>query len=190
MSRKAAVKDRLKKVLMSELDRQAFEKITVMDLCRETGISRVTFYTWYDDKYDLLEDYFSDLKKMAFEKFDELQKTRNTDNSLKQGAANMLDCIFDLSKDHIDFFNRINSEGDAELFLRFSRQVLKYVEIFILDYVKELKLKFSAEATTSFLCSGLWDFIRTECQEGKSLEDVRNDSQKLLEMTLDSGLLG
>ena len=35
-----------------------FEKITVTELCRAADVSRITFYTYYDDKYALADRLF------------------------------------------------------------------------------------------------------------------------------------
>ena len=37
-----------------------FEKIKVSDICEEALINRSTFYAHYEDKYDLLVDFFEE----------------------------------------------------------------------------------------------------------------------------------
>lgn len=51
----------LKDTLIELLDEMPFEKITVTMLCQKADISRITFYSHYDDKYDLVEDIFQDM---------------------------------------------------------------------------------------------------------------------------------
>lgn len=41
--------------LMAELSEQAFEKITVKDICERAMVHRTTFYKHYEDKYALLQ---------------------------------------------------------------------------------------------------------------------------------------
>jgi AcrR family transcriptional regulator len=41
--------------LMAELSEQAFEEITVKDICERAMVHRTTFYKHYEDKYALLE---------------------------------------------------------------------------------------------------------------------------------------
>ena len=38
------------------LSKKSFEKITVKSICENADISRITFYSHYDDKYDLVSD--------------------------------------------------------------------------------------------------------------------------------------
>ena len=65
MDRKNAIQMKLKETMTKMLDSKRFEQITVSDLCRAAGTSRVTFYTYYDDKYSLLDDYFRDMLEKA-----------------------------------------------------------------------------------------------------------------------------
>ena len=48
-------KRHLKQALVKMLEDTPFEKLTVAELCRRAETSRITFYTHYDDKYDLTE---------------------------------------------------------------------------------------------------------------------------------------
>lgn len=45
------------------LNRRAFGQITVNDLCEEAFISRATFYTHFNDKYDLLKYWMTTIRK-------------------------------------------------------------------------------------------------------------------------------
>ena len=41
-----------------------FEKISVIDICEKALVPRATFYNYFDDKYDLLQYYWSTLREM------------------------------------------------------------------------------------------------------------------------------
>jgi len=45
------------------IEYKSFGKITVNDLCEEALISRATFYTHFDDKYDLLKYWLNNIKQ-------------------------------------------------------------------------------------------------------------------------------
>ena len=51
----------LKSALISMLAKEDFEHISITELCRRAEISRITFYSHYNDKYALLDDIFSDM---------------------------------------------------------------------------------------------------------------------------------
>ena len=56
-------KRNLKRTMIEMICDMPFEKITVSELCRLGETSRITFYTHYDDKYDLAEEIFGDYVK-------------------------------------------------------------------------------------------------------------------------------
>ena len=42
------------------LDKTSFDKITVIGICRETGISRPTFYHYFKDKFDIAQWFWDE----------------------------------------------------------------------------------------------------------------------------------
>ena len=61
----------LYETLLKEMENKAFEDIKVADLCNLSMINRSTFYSHYNDKYDLFIDLLNTLKKELFDKLDE-----------------------------------------------------------------------------------------------------------------------
>ena len=47
--------------LMTLLESKEFADITIMDICKEAGVNRSTFYAHYDNTYDLLQDTYQGL---------------------------------------------------------------------------------------------------------------------------------
>lgn len=65
----------LSNALVELMNQKPFEKITVRDICEEAMVHRSTFYTHFNDKYELLRYCLGDIE-MAF------NKTDLTENSL------------------------------------------------------------------------------------------------------------
>ena len=61
----------LYEALLKEMETKAFEDIKVNDLCTKSMINRSTFYSHYNDKYDLFVDLLNTLKNELFDKLDE-----------------------------------------------------------------------------------------------------------------------
>ena len=59
----------LYEALLKEMETKAFEDIKVNDLCTISMINRSTFYSHYNDKYDLFVDLLNTLKNELFNKF-------------------------------------------------------------------------------------------------------------------------
>ena len=53
-SRRATMKSALAENLRVLMTRKMYEKITIKQICDETGVIRATFYNYFDDKYDCL----------------------------------------------------------------------------------------------------------------------------------------
>lgn len=47
---------RFNKALLKLLDKKEFKDITILEICREAGVNRSTFYSHYENTYDLLEE--------------------------------------------------------------------------------------------------------------------------------------
>lgn len=57
-------KNIISEAFIAQLNRKPFDKITIKDIVEEAGVNRNTFYYYYSDVYDLLEEIFK--KKMMF----------------------------------------------------------------------------------------------------------------------------
>ncbi len=54
---------------MHLLRKKEFDKISVIDICRESMVTRATFYAHYSDKYELLEDSISNVLLEPLEEY-------------------------------------------------------------------------------------------------------------------------
>lgn len=67
-----SAKIKLQQALILLLDEEQFSCITVSKICKNAGVHRSTFYTYYDNQFDLLEDaydYLTQLFKTEFEHY-------------------------------------------------------------------------------------------------------------------------
>ena len=94
-------KKNLKQTLITLLVDKPFEQITVTELCETSDTSRITFYTHYADKYELVNDLFSDMAATAEENYERLQRENNPQRGIAAGWCNLLDCILNLYYSHI-----------------------------------------------------------------------------------------
>ena len=100
----------LKSALISMLAKEDFEHISITELCRRAEISRITFYSHYNDKYALLDDIFNDMLQVGTEDYYRRQKENNPAGKLAAGYVNMLDAILKIYYDRFDFFQHTNPE--------------------------------------------------------------------------------
>ena len=89
----------LKSALLKLLTTQAFDVISITELCKIANVSRITFYTHYKDKFALLDDIFNDMLIIGKEGYHRRQEENNPENNLTQGYLNVLDsiCLFTMN---------------------------------------------------------------------------------------------
>lgn len=75
MATSAQVK--LKQGLILLLDQYEFDQISISKICKEAGVHRSTFYTYYDNQFDLLEDAQAYLTELFLTEFKEEQQKLN-----------------------------------------------------------------------------------------------------------------
>ena len=73
MSQNESAQIRLQQALILLLDEEEFDRITVSKICKEAGVHRSTFYAYYDNQYDLLEDAYSYLNQLFRAEFQHYQ---------------------------------------------------------------------------------------------------------------------
>ena len=67
-------KAQFRQALITLLDQKRFEQITIKALCDQAGITRITFYAHYADKYELAEDIFREMIVLGTQEYLQLQR--------------------------------------------------------------------------------------------------------------------
>lgn len=182
-------KKNLKDTFIEMLSIKPFEQITVKELCEKSRTSRITFYTHYDDKYDLVDDISEDMIKMAQEEYQNLQKKNNSSKDSVISYCNFLDCILNIYYKNINFFSHTSNNENPYLNFSFYKYILKYLEIHTQKRSNFLKPKYSIKKISSFLCYGLWGFINESHAENCSVETVRKEIREILQGILRAEIL-
>lgn len=171
------------------LAREDFEHISITELCRRADISRITFYSHYNDKYALLDDIFEDMLQIGTEDYYRRQREYNPAGKLAAGYVNMLDAILELYYNRFDFFQHTNPEKNPYLASRFYSIVLETVERHTLHVEKRLSLKYSPKKIAGFVCFGMLGFVNESHEENTPLEIIRQEARVLLKDLIKSGIL-
>ena len=168
----------LKSALLKLLTTQAFDVISITELCKIANVSRITFYTHYKDKFALLDDIFNDMLIIGKE-----------GNNLTQGYLNVLDSILSLYYKRYDFFQHVVPETNPYLAFRFYRILLDTVESHTDKLKASYSLKYSARQIAGFICFGLFGFISESYTSKVPLEQVQAGARQLLTDLLQSKIL-
>lgn len=179
----------LKETLISLLNTYPFEKITVTHLCNSADISRITFYSHYDDKYDLVEDIFNDMIETGTSHYRELEAEFNQDNNIVTGFINVLKATLDLYYNHYDFFKHTSAEENPYLAFSFYNHVYATVEHHTNKESSRHKFNYTSKQITSFLCYGLLGFITESENDHITPDRIQADCERLLIDILQKGIL-
>ena len=169
--RVAKTKRNLKETMIELLQEMPFEKITVTELFRRGETSRITFYTYYEDKYALVNEMFSDYIQEADRNYHDLQARNNPGGDGFIGYENLLECILQLFYNNIRFFSHSTPEENPYLFSVFFNHIFLSVD----DYLQRhtgLAARYSTKEVAALLCNGFWGVISICHSEKMSREAV------------------
>lgn len=123
------------------LEQGRFEKISISDIVKEAGISRATFYRYFQDKYDLFFQWISDFSRQYIDEADSYQ------------AAIIHN--FEYGYQERNFLRRIIVDNKD---LYFSARYIEYSEKFVTDILREVtgqvEFSYAQQSAVSFLVAG------------------------------------
>ena len=150
----------LKATLVALMSEQPFEKINIKMLCDRASTSRVTFYTYYDDKYDLLQDVFLDMNSSAVTHFKALQAQNNPGDDFLLCLQNLLDAI--LTSEQETFCSPQYLLRNTDTILFYYRFLTRNIEQFEVAFPQKMKTRYPMHQLNAFLAVGLWSFLHED----------------------------
>ena len=184
-SSKRDIRKECKRVMNDLMRTTSVDQITVTQICQAAGISRVTFYIYYDDKYMLLDDFFDELWESVIASYKEKV----------DGSNDPLVCFlaFYMSIIHVYYFNlevfcHATVETDRNLNVRYYQKIRVYTESLLKDFSDQLRPYFSLKETSSILCSCLLSFFNELKKEEMTEDAMAERLGDLMRMMLRSEL--
>ena len=181
-------KNHLKATLLKMLENKNFDKITVKDLCETSQTSRITFYTHFDDKYELADSIFKDMVKEIDDNF-KSKHSKSSNAEAHDVYCILLNCILDFYYENRRLFNHITLNENQYLYFSFRKYVTDYVAYFAETFSDVIKLKYSPKKISGFLCFGLWGFINMGIEQGSSPTSLKREATEILKNLIVSGVL-
>ncbi|MGI6212656.1 MAG: TetR/AcrR family transcriptional regulator [Anaerovoracaceae bacterium] len=165
----------LKEALIKLMNEKPFAKISVTELCAEANTSRITFYTYYGDKYELLQELFADISDQTRERFEELQKENNEENDAVPSFRNFFDAVVDIESHYITSEEYLLKNSD--LVTSYYQFLVSHLDAFEIEYQDQLRPKYPKDQLNAFFAVGFWGFIHASGGRfinEKNREDARN----------------
>jgi Transcriptional regulator len=170
--------------LIELLGEESFEHITVTDLCKRSGVTRITFYAYYDDKYALTAEIFGEMFDTAAVIFRSLQKSGNETGDPVESCCNMLSAVFEMQEQYRDFLAKLPIENNSYMAFAYYWNVMRRAEDQAVEYIKMLLPRYDPDMITNMICSGVWGFIRTGISKERPTKQVIEESKNLLRSML------
>ena len=162
----------IKRTLVELLATMPFEKITVTELCRAADVSRITFYTYYDDKYALADELFRDDMAKAEERYRALQAENNPRKIPTNSYRNLLTCIFSVAEAKGRHLHPLFVDEEPYLHSVCFNHVVRVVE----NYVQNLSAR-SGEIPSPLTAALVWQRVVRYVQQcraqGMSLRETK-----------------
>ena len=137
--------------LLDLMKEKTFEEIKVSDICSKAMINRSTFYAHYEDKYELLTDFLSNLKE---EFARELNESCKENLSIREYYIRLISLFLDHIDSKRDVYNSIMVNNRSSIMMDI---LLSVVNDDILKRFKEndINLKVPTEVISKFYLGGV-----------------------------------
>lgn len=180
-------KHMIKSAMLNLMKKKSFNKITVKEICDNAFTSRITFYTYYENKNELVEDIATDIKDEIMTHYEQLQIKNNASNNIIQAHINIIDSILETEQKYFDNTGNTPHTISPEMQLYY----FKYIKQFAAETENRLvkiNPKYPEKLFSAFLAGGVWAYIGEAEASGRSLQDTRNEVKSLLTEILKSKL--
>ena len=137
--------------LLDLMKEKTFEEIKVSDICSKAMINRSTFYAHYEDKYELLIDFLSNLKE---EFARDLNDSCKENLSIREYYIRLISLFLDHIDSKRDVYNSIMVNNRSSIMMDI---LLSVVNDDILKRFKEndINLKVPTEVISKFYLGGV-----------------------------------
>lgn len=177
---------KLKDALLELLSEHEFASLSVRQICLTAGITTITFYTYYTDKYALADEVFHEMAVAAEQDFLDRQKENNREKDPVKGCCNILDCLLRLFGEEDSPLPGVSQKTGSYLYLALSDIIMREISGFL--QANELKASYSLNMVTAFLCNGIWGFISEGRKEGKDPQLIRAEAHSLIHALMQSNI--
>jgi len=113
----AESKERLYQSAVRLIEEIGFEKMTVQSICRKAGVSKGLFYHYYNSKYDLIIEGYSDFDQLLEQQFRARNRERNTLEQILEIIRIQMSYAVDLGIDLIIQIYKSQMQHSTEFFL-------------------------------------------------------------------------
>lgn len=173
----------LRNSIISLLKKKPIEKITVIEICNEAMVNRITFYKYYEDKYQLLNDTFYEIKDTIVSEL----PSKNKFNSITEASSyweKLTNVVLNYIDDNIDLFQALKKNSSNDNITKIISNITEesFTELY-LQFSKIHKIDYPIAFASAFLSGGFYSIINYWLEHTDTIS--KNDVLKLLNISKD-----
>ena len=152
-------KEAIKNAMIDLLQEKSFDLITTTELVKRAGVSRSNFYTHYQDKYQLVDEY----QTAFFKKLSVIFQTQTTD------LATAIFELFSLLETDYSLESAFLSEnGTREIHMYILQQIKNFLKnVIIPQYGKKSLSTINIDYRTTYLSHAIFGMLQLWIKRGK-----------------------
>ncbi len=189
MKKKEITKDKIIYAFLELIKTKEFEHISVKDITSFAHIHRITFYDYFQDKYELLSCIYEEMKDEAIQESSENSDDFNSYSSV----SNYLHCFVNALKKRKQLVEALANQTGGYIYFAFETFLSDAFKKLIIYQHKERKLIYSIEQTSSFMIGAIISFVISGYRQGKyndeQYESIFYDAQRLIRAILASNII-
>ncbi|MGO1922991.1 MAG: TetR/AcrR family transcriptional regulator C-terminal domain-containing protein [Jeotgalicoccus sp.] len=161
--------------IITLLERKKFESITIQDISSEAMINRGTFYSYYKDKYELIESYqesmMNDIEQLLYKNITGSSFKDVGEDHLKETIVQLFQYLKDNRKRVLVIANGL---GSAVLAKYFSQHMFDFYKVKSKEFGVELDSEIFTDYLITYITNAhigiLLKWLKDGCKE--SIEDM------------------
>lgn len=153
-------KAELKKAFLKLLKDNAFDRISVMQICKEANITRGTFYKYYEDKYELLYAIIIDTRKRISTTYHEMIDSNRAENDPDGCLKELIEMMIDLCLENKDILINLYADQDNSMIEYILKTAVdKFVKHVIDLYSLKANLKYPSSLVSAIIVGGTTNLV-------------------------------
>ena len=167
-------KAELKKAFLKLLQENAFDRISVMQICKEANITRGTFYKYYEDKYELLYAIIMDIRKKISSKYHEMIDSKRAEADPDGCLVELADMMISLCDENKAILTNLYADQDNSMVEYILKAAVdKFVKHILELYSLKANLKYPANLISAIFVGGttnlVYEWLRNEENYSKQM---------------------
>lgn len=145
----------LRKSIMDLIKVKSIDSMTVTEICNNALINRMTFYKYYEDKYQLLEDAVLDIMDDLTKNFPEFPKTHSVEAANKYNIEVHI-ATLKLIRDNLDLMRILLKNGNSQMKDMLLNVISSGYKAFLTELGKNQKLDHPIGLDVAYLTGGFY----------------------------------